>query len=225
MILSIAMMLFQGATFTNAIPAAVARPVAASVTAAAIPGLLSSLPDTSSILIQKSSNANPVPVPSPAEEPKTETVVSTSTSGGIAPHLLSADALGSGSEMHALSLIRIAPSASKSRFVSVHQDPSRRAWIALAIAAHSAAAFDAYSTRESLAHGNVERDPLLRPFASSPAIYAAIQAGPVMFDYMARKMQRSQINFLRRTWWIPQTASAVMSLSYGIHNMRLANRP
>jgi hypothetical protein len=139
--------------------------------------------------------------------------------------VLKADASGSDTGFNALSFIRITQPVNKTRFVSVHKDSSRRGWIALAIAEHSAAAFDAYSTRASIENGNVERDPLMRPFASSPAIYAAIQAGPVMFDYMARKMLRSQNNFLRRTWWIPQAASAVMSLSSGVHNVRLANRP
>jgi len=227
MILAIAIMFFQGASFANAIPAAVTQPVtaASSITSAAVPELLSSLPDATTILAPKSSSAKAEPDPSSAEKPETEPVVAPSPSGGIAPHLLSTDAFGPGTGFNALSFIRIAQPVNKTRFMSVRKDPSRRGWFALAIAAHSAATFDAYSTRASIANGNVERDPLMRPFASSPAIYAAIQAGPVMFDYMARKMQRSQSNLLRRTWWIPQTASALMSLSYGIHNMRLANRP
>jgi hypothetical protein len=37
-------------------------------------------------------------------------------------------------------------------------------------------------------------------------------------------MQRSENSFIRRNWWIPQTASTGMYLFSGIHNMQNANR-
>jgi hypothetical protein len=106
--------------------------------------------------------------------------------------------------------------------IGVERLPSRRNWILLSVAQHSAAAFDAYSTRQAIENGAVERDPLMKPFASSPAMYAAIQAGPVLLDYAARKMQRSHYDMVRKLWWMPQSASTVMYFASGVHNMREA---
>jgi hypothetical protein len=101
--------------------------------------------------------------------------------------------------------------------------PSRRTWLALALAEHAAASFDAYSTRLAVSRGAVEDDPLMRPFAHSDAIYAAAQAGPLLFDYIARKMQRSDNLTLRRFWWLPQSVSTGVSLFAGVHNIHVAN--
>jgi hypothetical protein len=109
------------------------------------------------------------------------------------------------------------------RVISAERYP-RRNWILLSIAEHGAAAFDAYSTRAAVATGATESDPFMRPFAHSPGIYAAIQVGPAILDFAARRMQRSENNFIRRSWWIPQSASTGMSLFSGIHNMSVANR-
>jgi hypothetical protein len=38
-------------------------------------------------------------------------------------------------------------------------------------------------------------------------------------DYLGRRLMRSNNAFLRKMWWVPQTASAVCSLAAGIHNM------
>ncbi|MGB8522753.1 MAG: hypothetical protein WCD43_07290, partial [Candidatus Acidiferrales bacterium] len=103
--------------------------------------------------------------------------------------------------------------------------PSRREWLALMILGHSAAAFDAYSTREAISRGAKEEDPLMRPFAHSPAIYAAIQVGPALLDVLARRMQRSQYNFVRRTWWLPQSASTGGSIFSGVHNLSVVGHP
>jgi hypothetical protein len=94
----------------------------------------------------------------------------------------------------------------------------------LSIAQHSAAAFDAYSTRAAVATGASEADPFMRPFAHSPGIYAAIQVGPAILDFAARRMQHSENSFIRRSWWIPQSASTGMFLFSGVHNMSVANR-
>jgi len=115
--------------------------------------------------------------------------------------------------------------AKPARFIAAESLPSRRVWLLLSVAQHSAATFDAYSTRRAIAAGAVEDDPMMRPFANSPAIYAAIQAGPVLMDFVARRMQRSQNRLLRRTWWVPQTAGAGMYLFSGIHNLRVAALP
>jgi hypothetical protein len=57
---------------------------------------------------------------------------------------------------------------------------------------HGAATFDAYTTREAVSAGAREDDPLMRPFAKSPEIYAAIQVSPTTLDYVARRMQQAQ---------------------------------
>ncbi|MGH9682369.1 MAG: hypothetical protein ACRD4S_01995 [Candidatus Acidiferrales bacterium] len=101
--------------------------------------------------------------------------------------------------------------------------PSRRSWLALAVAEHSAAAFDAYSTRQAISRGAVEDDPLMQPFAHSPMIYAATQVGPLMFDYLSRRMQRSEYGFVRRMWWAPQSLSMGVSIFAGVHNLHVAN--
>ena len=64
----------------------------------------------------------------------------------------------------------------------------------------------------------------MRPFAHSPGIYAAIQVTPVVLDFAARRMERSQNSFIRHSWWIPQSASTGLFLFSGAHNMSVANR-
>jgi hypothetical protein len=124
-----------------------------------------------------------------------------------------------------LSVIRVATPESKAlHYVEPESLPSRRKWLALALVEHSAATFDAYSTRRAIGLGAIECDPLMRPFAQSPAIYAAIQVAPVALDFAARRMQRSQNGFMRRTWWMPQTAAAGMFLFSGVHNLHVASR-
>jgi hypothetical protein len=123
------------------------------------------------------------------------------------------------------STIRI-PEAKSSKQNAIERainSPSRRQWIALAIVEHGAAGFDAYSTRQAVGHGAVEQDPLMRPFAGSPAIYAATQVGPLLFDLLARHMQRSEYPLVRRVWWMPQTLSAGISIFSGVHNLNVAS--
>jgi hypothetical protein len=94
----------------------------------------------------------------------------------------------------------------------------------LTIAMHGAAAFDAYSTRQAIGRGAVEDDPLMRPFAYSPAIYVASQVGPVLLDLVSRRMMRSENLVLRRMWWIPQSGSTAMFIFSGVHNLGVASR-
>jgi len=119
------------------------------------------------------------------------------------------------------------PEANEKRYAirQAESVPARREWLALAILEHGAATFDAYTTRQAISRGGVEEDPLMRPFAHSPAMYAAVQVGPVLFDLLARHMQRSQYNFERRTWWVPQTASTGLSIFAGGHNLGVPRHP
>jgi len=96
----------------------------------------------------------------------------------------------------------------------------RREWLALSIAQHSAAAFDAWSTRHVISSGQGrELNPTLRPFAGNGSLYAIVQVGPIAFDYLGRRMMTSQHHWVRRTWWIPQAVSMAMSLASGAHNL------
>lgn len=112
----------------------------------------------------------------------------------------------------------------RTKFIALEAVPSRKQWLALSIAVHSAAAFDAYSTRAAISRGAAEADPLIRPFAGSDGLYAAIQVAPLALDFVARRMQRSQNSLLRRTWWLPQSASAGLFLFAGAHNLTVPGR-
>ncbi|HUJ32567.1 MAG TPA: hypothetical protein VLY23_14895 [Candidatus Acidoferrum sp.] len=101
----------------------------------------------------------------------------------------------------------------------------RRSWLALSLIQHGAAGFDAYSTRYAVGHGAVERDPLMRPFANSPSIYAASQVCPLVLDIVARRMQRSENGMVRHMWWLPQSVSTATFLFSGMHNIHVANQP
>lgn len=101
-----------------------------------------------------------------------------------------------------------------------YETPARRkAWYGLLILGHGAAAFDAWTTRRVVGGGyGVEADPLQRPFAHSGAIYATTQLTPLIMDLVGHRMMRSSHPLLRKAWWVPQAASAGVSLSAGIHN-------
>jgi hypothetical protein len=106
-------------------------------------------------------------------------------------------------------------------------EPSQReirTWRGLLLAEHSAAIFDAWTTRESLISGNgYERNPLMKPFANSAAIYPALQVTPVGFDFLSHAMMRSRNPLLRKTWWLPQATSIAASIWCGSRNIRVAN--
>jgi hypothetical protein len=93
-------------------------------------------------------------------------------------------------------------------------------WMGLGIAAHSAATFDAWSTRHAITTtGAQELNPMLRPFAGNASLYAVIQVGPVAMDYVGKKMMYSRHNWVRHMWWVPQSASFVSSMFCGAHNL------
>lgn len=120
----------------------------------------------------------------------------------------------------------LSPAASLSRSTTVSSGRShtshRREWIALAVAQHSAATFDAWSTRRALSTGHAEElNPTLRPFAGNSSLYAAIQLGPLLFDFVGRRMMTSQYGWARHTWWILQVAGTVTSIASGAHNLTI----
>lgn len=101
---------------------------------------------------------------------------------------------------------------------------ARRQWLMLAIAQSGAATFDAYTTRQSIATGAVEKDPMMRPFANSAAIYGVIEVAPVALDYLSHRMQRGGFGFERRMWWLPQSIGTATFIFSGVHNIGVANR-
>ena len=104
----------------------------------------------------------------------------------------------------------------------VESPRQRKIWYALMATGHSAAAFDAWSTRRAVSGGyGTESDPLMRPFAHSGAIYAATQVSPAVMDYLGQRMMVSNHGFMRRLWWLPQVAGAGFSFGAGVHNYRV----
>ncbi len=100
----------------------------------------------------------------------------------------------------------------------------RKIWYGLMAAGHGTAAFDAWTTQRAISGGyGVEGDPLQRPFAHSGAIYATTQVTPLLMDYLGRRLMRSRSPWMRRIWWMPQAASASVSLGAGIHNYNVVH--
>jgi hypothetical protein len=96
----------------------------------------------------------------------------------------------------------------------------RKIWYGLMIAGSSGAAFDAWSTHRAVAGGyGQEANPFLRPFAHSNAIYAATQVSPAFMDFLGKRMIMSQHGWVRKMWWLPQTAGASFSFAAGAHNV------
>jgi len=160
----------------------------------------------------------------PAWAQREYTILPTTSSVSSLPGI---SLLPSSDNAETLSTIRIPENTvhKEAETIGVERLPSRRNWIILSLVQHGAAAFDAYTTRQAIEGGALERDPLMRPFAQSPAMYAAIQVGPLLLDYAARKMQRSQYDAVRKLWWVPQSASTVMYITSGIHNLHIASHP
>lgn len=206
MVLAIAALLFQFAPATHALP---------------------DVNLTSTIPAAKAAAADVKP-----DRPKPVSVASSTTSsstvsatGNAVPTGFTLAALESSSQNgQALDTIRVPEVApGKPAKIILPETHPHRAWLMLSIAEHSAATFDAYSTRVAVSKGALEADPLMRPFAHSPGLYGAIQICPLALDFAARRMERSQHSFLRRTWWVPQTAATAVFLFSGAHNLSVAN--
>jgi hypothetical protein len=93
-------------------------------------------------------------------------------------------------------------------------------WKGLTVASSSAAMFDAASTRHAIStYGAVELNPLLKPFAGNSSLFAAIQVAPALLDFAGKKMMYSRHTWLRRVWFVPQSASFLSSILCGAHNL------
>jgi hypothetical protein len=103
--------------------------------------------------------------------------------------------------------------------------PRRGLWLTLTIAQHGAATFDAWSTRRVISSGQgQEQNLLLKPFAGNASLYAAIQVGPTLLDYLGRRMMKSQ-GWARHAWWLPQALGTAVSIASGVHNLGVAREP
>jgi hypothetical protein len=111
----------------------------------------------------------------------------------------------------------------KPAVIAIQETPrQRKIWYGLAFAGHAGAAFDAWSTRRAITSGaGTEANPMLRPFAHSGVLYVATQASPLLMDYLGKRMMTSQHKWVRKMWWLPQTAGASMSFAAGAHNTTL----
>ncbi len=126
-------------------------------------------------------------------------------------------------ESSSLSAVLPAAPAPKTSDGFRYETPKQKvAWIGLSVVGHGAAGFDAYSTRQAIQGGfGTESNPLLRPFAHSNALYVATQVSPALMDFLGHKMMTNRRGWVRKMWWVPQTAGAGISLTAGVHNMSL----
>jgi hypothetical protein len=129
----------------------------------------------------------------------------------------------SNSAMFAINPV-VAPVAPVKPSLEKESARNKRIWLSLTAVNHGAATFDAWSTRAAVGRGAQEVNPLLKPFANSNAMYGAVQVVPFGMDYLGRRMMRSNNATIRKLWWVPQTASAICSLTAGIHNMGVNTR-
>jgi hypothetical protein len=180
------------------------------------------IPKTAIVAASPAQPAKALPV---APAPK-GVAVSSSTEGTATSTLLAESNAPAAQNSQALDTIHLSqlPPAKPSKVLGVEGVPSRKEWLLLSIADHSAAAFDAYSTRAAISRGATEANPLIRPFAGSDGLYAAIQVAPFALDFVARRMQRSQNGLLRRTWWLLQSVSTGVFLFAGVHNLGVSSR-
>jgi hypothetical protein len=94
---------------------------------------------------------------------------------------------------------------------------------------HAAVAFtDVYYTQRSYdlcrvfagcREGNIEANPLTRPFQRSgrPIAYESTHVGLTLSSFIGQKMRKSQNRVLKRLWWLPQSALLGASI-YGIQS-------
>lgn len=217
MVLAIAALLFQFGSAVPAVPVAAASAAKSATSAKPVaPAPVVNLPDA------------PIPsvvlsAPVPSNSSGARSVSQGPQSSPAVLRLASLDSAGNNTQT--LSTIHIPEENSKPfQRINVEQTASRRSWLILSVAQSSAATFDAYATRHAIENGAHEVDPFMRPFAGTSGIYAAIQVCPLVLDYTARRMQRSENPVIRHTWWLPQAVGTGVYLFSGTHDMRVASQ-
>jgi hypothetical protein len=112
--------------------------------------------------------------------------------------------------------------APRKKSVAEEHPTAIKYWRGLTIASSSAAAFDAWTTRRNIETGRFkEENTWLKPFAGNASLYAVMQVRPVLFDYVGRRMLRSNKKWVRNLWWVPQTAQTAANFWCGAKNMSL----
>jgi hypothetical protein len=102
----------------------------------------------------------------------------------------------------------------------------QRMWLGLSIMQHTAAGFDAWSTRREISSGQAqELNPLLKPFAGNSSLYLATQFTPVVLDTLAHHMMYSTHPWERHVWWLPQVLGTASSFAAGGHNLTVRATP
>jgi hypothetical protein len=211
MLLALAVLMFQSAALPASLPANEVSPV----------GSLLAQEQSAPVKDEKAAqNAAPAQTPVaevnfPAMQPATS----------FMPGQLEPVAMGeSSSRMESASAPALAPASFKPapymrvpEAGRVHGYPKK--WLLLGAVEHGAATFDAWSTRRVIENGTgYEMNPMLRPFANSNALYGAVQVAPLVFDYVGLRMLHSEHPWMRKFWWVPQSASTAASIFGGVHN-------
>ena len=100
----------------------------------------------------------------------------------------------------------------------------RKTWYALTIIGSGGATLDAWSTRRAISGGyGQEANPFLRPFANSNVLYAATQVSPALMDFLGKRLMTNEHRWVRKVWWLPQTAGASFSFVAAAHNISLVH--
>ena len=82
-----------------------------------------------------------------------------------------------------------------------------------------AVTWDNVTTRISENRGNIEINPIMRPFAHNSASLALEGAGVVWLSaFVADRMKYSRSVVLRKTLWLHQVVNITLPLYGGIHN-------
>jgi len=220
MILTIALLILQ----PQGLPLPAPQPKQSSVTAeATAPVALASVAPTASPapaanLLKEDNEASQSVSYEPGQVSPTPVAAitsSSSTSGGADPAQPSAPA----SFTRAPNMTALMVSVQQLR---VDAWRKRKIWYGLALASHSAAGFDAWSTNHQIAASQGrELDPLMKPFAGNPSIYIATQVGPTILDFVGKHMMYSRHSWVRNVWWLPQALGTAGSLFSGAHNLSL----
>jgi hypothetical protein len=230
MLLDIAALLIMQAPAVpqNSIPTA--TEVAAEITPAAASETITKFEFTEDDQV---ANSNPAPKAPTSEEVSQNSQPYPGLSVALTPGRLVPGPIGPTKQALAAS-VSLLSSPAPATFTAAPLSPTgiradqhqQHLWLMLSIAQHGAATFDAWSTRRVISSGQgQELNPLLRPFAGNASLYAVIQVGPALLDYLGRRMMTSQHGWARRTWWILQAAGMASSLAGGVHNLGVHTSP
>jgi hypothetical protein len=180
----------------------------------------------------QAANSNPASQAPTSEEVSQNSQPYPGSSVALAPGRLVPRPIGPTNQAFAAS-VSLLSSPAPATFTAAPLSPTQirseqhqqRFWLMLSIAQHSAATFDAWSTRRVISSGQgQELNPLLRPFAGNASLYAVIQVGPALLDYLGRRMMTSH-GWARRAWWIPQAVGMGASLAGSVHNLGVHSSP